>query len=109
MSPAQTLEHYGEMLRIAEQQSELAGRGQLQALEPLGRRFEELAASLPSAPPAAASALLARAALLSQRTQDQLVGMQKALMQDATVAATASRAAHGYAVPAHRARINHCA
>lgn len=110
MSPGETLEHYAEVLRLAEQQSELADQGHLEALEPLGRRFEELAASLPARPPAAAAALLARAALISQRTQSQLIGMQRALMQDASVAATASRAAHGYAMQSRRVRrIDHCA
>lgn len=110
MSPGETLEHYAEMLRLAEQQSELAGAGRLEALEPLGRRFDQLAASLPPAPPAAAAALLARAAVISQRTQSQLAGLQQALMQDVSLAASASRVAHGYALQSRYARrIDHCA
>jgi hypothetical protein len=110
MTPAETLEHYGEMLRLAEQQAELADRGDLEALEPLSGRFEELARTLPARAPAGAAGLLTRAAVLSQRTQTQLAGLQQALMQDVAVAAKASRAAHGYAVsPRSARRIDHCA
>lgn len=110
MTPAQTLEHYAEMLRIAEQQAELAQSGQLEALAPLGGRFDELAAALPGNPPAGAVAMLKRAALISQRTQAQLALLQQALMQDVATAAQASRAAHSYALQSQRARrIDHCA
>jgi hypothetical protein len=110
MTPFQTLEHYAEMLRIAEQQAELADRGELDALAPLGARFEQLAATLPASPPAGAAALLKRAALISQRTQVQLAGVQQALMQDVATAAKASRIAHSYALRSRHARqIDHCA
>ena len=110
MSPAQTLEHYAEMLRIAEQQAVLAEGGQLEALPPLGSRFDELAAEMPANPPAGAAAMLTRAALISQRTQAQLALMQRALMQDVAVAAQSSRAAHSYALQSRRAhRVDHCA
>ncbi|MFZ2052097.1 MAG: hypothetical protein WB698_09005 [Solirubrobacteraceae bacterium] len=110
MSPAQTLDHYAEMLRIAEQQADLAEGGQLEALAGLDSRFSELAATLPAEPPAAAAAMLTRAALISQRTQEQLAAMQRALMQDVAVAAKASRAAHSYALQSrHARRIDHCA
>lgn len=110
MSPTETLDHYAEMLRIAEQQAELTERGQLDALEPLGRRFDDLIAMVPSRPPAAASALLQRAALISQRTQAQLAGLQQALIRDVAVAANASRVAHSYALSSPRSRhIDHCA
>jgi len=110
VSPAQTLEHYEQMLRIAEQQAELAQGGQLEALAGLGSRFDELAANMPADPPPGAAAMLKRAALISQRTQEQLATMQHALMQDVAVAAKAGRAAHSYALQARRARrIDHCA
>ncbi len=110
MSPAETLEHYGELLRLAERQAELADRGELEALESLAGRFDELARVLPEKAPAGAAALLSRAAVLSQRTQTQLAGLQQALMQDVAVAAKASRAAHGYAASSRYARrIDHCA
>ncbi len=110
MTAMQTLEHYAEMLRIAEQQAELAEGGRLEALAPLGSRFDELAATLPANPPAAAAAMLGRAALISQRTQERLAQMQQALMQDVAVAAKAGRAAHSYALQSQRARrVDHCA
>lgn len=110
MTPAQTLDHYAEVLRLAEQQAELADRGELEALEPLGRRFEELTATLPERAPAGAAALLARAALISQRTETRIAELQQALMHDVAIAAKASRAARGYALAARRNRhIDHCA
>lgn len=110
MTPTQTLEHYAQMLRIAEQQAEVADGEDLEALAGLGSRFDDLASNLPANPPAAAAAMLKRAALISQRTQEQLAAMQQALMQDVAVAAKASRAAHSYALQSRRARrIDHCA
>lgn len=110
MTPAQTIEHYAEMLRIAEQQAELAEGGRLDALAPLGDRFDELAAALPAEAPAGAMAMLKRAALISEHTHAQLALMQQALMQDAAAAAQAGRAAHSYALQSRRARrIDHCA
>jgi hypothetical protein len=109
MSPAQTLDHYAEMLRLTEQQAELADRGELEALAPLGRRFEELTATLPERAPAGAAALLARAALISQRTETRIAEMQQTLMHDVAIAAKASRAARGYALASRRkAHIDHC-
>lgn len=110
MTPSETLDHYAEMLRIAEQQAELADRGALDAMAPLGARFDELAATLPASPPAGAAALLERAALISRRTQVQLAGIQQALMQDVATAAKASRVARSYAARSRGAhRIDHCA
>jgi hypothetical protein len=110
MTATHTLEHYAEMLRIAEQQAELAEAGRLEALPLLGSRFEELADALPTDPPPAAAAMLQRAALISQRTQERLAQMQQALMQDVAVAAKAGRAAHSYGLQSQRARrVDHCA
>ncbi len=110
MTPTQTLDHYAEVLRLAEQQAELADRGELEALAPLGRRFEELTAALPERAPAGAAALLTRAALISQRTETRIAELQQALMHDVAIAAKASRAARGYALASRRNRhIDHCA
>jgi hypothetical protein len=110
MTSSQTLEHYDEMLRLAEQQAELIEHGELTALEPVARRWQELANILPEQPPAGAAALLQRAAALTKRSEAQLSRMQRALMQDVAVAASASRAAHRYALQRQRvSRVDHCA
>jgi hypothetical protein len=110
MSTPQTIEHYDEMLRLAEHQAELIDRGELTALEPVAERWQELEAAMPEQPPAAAAALLQRVAALTKRSETHLLRMQRALMQDVAVAAKASRAAHSYALQRQRVRrIDHCA
>lgn len=110
MTPPPAMQHYNELLSLAERQVELADAGEFAALEESSRRFEELSRELPARPPVAATALLKRAAQLGQRTEARLQAMQRALMQDVAVAAQASRAAHGYALSSSRSRrIDHCA
>lgn len=108
MSPHDTLEHYAEVLRLAEQQAQLAKAGEIHALEPLNRRWQELIAALPARPPAGAVALLQRAFLISQRTQAQLTELQQALVQDVAATAKASRVAHGYTRQRRARRVDHC-
>lgn len=108
MSAGETLEHYAEVLRLAEQQASLATAGEIDALEPLNRRWQELVATLPARPPAGAAALLQRAFLISQRTQAQLAELQQALMQDVAATAKASRVAHGYTLRRRHRRVDHC-
>lgn len=108
MTTSETLEHYAEVLKLAEQQAQLARAGKIDALEPLNRRWQELIATLPARPPAGAAALLQRAALVSQRTQAQLAELQHALMQDVAATAKASRVAHGCKLQRRPRRVDHC-
>lgn len=88
---------YEAICEHAELELELAGRGELDSLVALGGRWQELAASLPKRPPAAAAELLERAQLIHQRTHIELVRMRDALLAEASTTARARRTADGYA------------
>lgn len=97
MSEEPSLAPYEAICEHAELELELAGRGELDSLVALGARWQELAASLPERPPAAAAELLERAQLIHQRTHIELVRMRDALLAQASTAARARRTADGYA------------
>lgn len=92
-----SLAPYEAICEHAELELELAGRGELDSLVALGARWQELAASLPARPPAAAVELLERAQLIHQRTHIELVRMRDALVAEVNTAARARRTADGYA------------
>lgn len=104
------LEHYTRLLELAEEQLALAGRGDLDALRELTRRWEEIARQMPRTPPAAAGPLLERASLLSERLRIELQRVRESLLGELAGTARACRAAHGYSLPPQRAhRVDHCA
>jgi hypothetical protein len=99
-SPETDLAPYTAMVRMSEQQLELARQGEIAGLEPLEQAWQELLAGLPAEPPAAAASRLEAAAELSGQTTAQLRRMQEALLCDIAVTAQASKAARGYAARA---------
>jgi hypothetical protein len=88
---------YRAIVDHAELELELAGRGELDALEELGARWGELIAGLPSRPPAEVGPLLERALLLHERTRIELTRMNEALLAQLAQARQARRTADGYA------------
>jgi len=88
---------YEAILRHAELELELAGRGEIDRLAALGARWNELIAGLPAQPPAAAAQLLQRASLIHERTRIELIRLREALMSDLATTTRARRAADGYA------------
>jgi hypothetical protein len=95
-----SLAPYAAMVRLGEQQLEVARQGELGGLEPLEQAWQALVADAPPEPPAAAAAALEAAAALSGQTTAQLKRMQEALLCDIAVTARASKAARGYAARA---------
>ena len=87
---------YEAMLEHAELELELAGRGELDRLEELGARWEELIRGLPERPPAAAGPLLSRASLIHQRTHIELLRMRELLLAELATARCATRTVAGY-------------
>ena len=92
-----SLAPYEAICEHAELELELAGRGEIDSLAALGARWQELAASLPERPPAAAADLLERARLIHQRTHVELLRLRDALLADLDTAGRARRTADGYA------------
>lgn|GEM_PF-848421 len=90
------LEPYQRILRHAELELELAGRGEIDALQRLGESWEPLTAGLPERPPAAAGPLLQRAALIHERTRIELIRLREGLLGNLAASAQAKRAASGY-------------
>lgn len=101
--PQGDLGPYEAMIRHAELELELAGRGELEGLEALGERWEQLVAAAPSSPPPAAAPLLERARLIHERTRIDLERLREALLSDVSTATRASRAAAGYGGHLHPA------
>lgn len=102
-----SLRHYAALLEIAEQGLQASLRGDLDELASLSRRWDELVAILPALPPAAAEPLLRRAALLNEAATAQLSRLRQKVMQEISLTARASRAAHGYAAQsAPRVRVD---
>ncbi|HEY1834496.1 MAG TPA: hypothetical protein VGG08_08675 [Solirubrobacteraceae bacterium] len=91
------LARYQALLDHAELELELAGRGELEALESLGERWQGLIEGLPERPPAEASSLLQNALLVHERTRIELLRLNDALLADLSVARRARRTADGYA------------
>jgi hypothetical protein len=108
-SPAE-LASYTAILAHAELELELAGRGDVEALEALGSRWEELVGGLPATPPQEALGLLERAALVHERTRVELLRVRGALLSEFDTARRARRTAAGYAGElAARPRLNRSA
>jgi hypothetical protein len=99
---------YEAICEHAELELELAGRGEVEALAALGARWEEIVATLPPRPPAAAAPLLERARLMHARTRIELVRLRDALLADFATASRARRTADGYAGQLRqRPRVDH--
>jgi hypothetical protein len=91
------LERYEAILRHAELELELAGKGDLERLQELGERWDALVAELPEPPPQPALGLLQRAALVHERTGIELLRLRDALLGELATSRRASRTAAGYA------------
>jgi hypothetical protein len=88
---------YRAIVDHAELELELAGRGELDALDELGARWPELVAGLPARPPAEVGPLLERALLIHERTRVELLRLTEALLADLAQTRRARRTADGYA------------
>jgi hypothetical protein len=94
----------------AELELELAGRGELDGLLALGKRWEELVEGLAPTPPAAAASLLLRAQLIHERTRIELIRLREAMLVEMATTTRARRAADGYAGQLNRRpRVNRSA
>jgi hypothetical protein len=101
---------YAAILAHAELELELAGRGEIEALEALGPLWEELIADLPATAPREALGLLQRAALVHERARVELLRMRDLLLAEFATARRARRTAAGYAGQlAARPRVNRSA
>lgn len=111
MSSQDPLDHYTAILRLAEHQLQLVSEGEIEQLQALTDRWDELALAMPAKPPAAAAPLLARASQLSERLQEELQRVRDSLLGEIALSARAGRAAHGYALQAapQRRQVDHCA
>jgi len=104
------LRAYEALHEHAERELEAAGDGDIGRLIALRRRWQELVSELPAQPPAAASALLAGAQLVHERTRVELMRLREALMADITTTERARRTAAGYAGQLRRRpRLDRCA
>jgi len=97
MTPQASLEPYEALVRHAELELELAGRGEVDGLIALGARWEELIAPISVPPPRAAAALLERATLIHERTGIELIRLRESLLLDLATSSRARRTADGYA------------
>jgi hypothetical protein len=101
---------YEAILAHAELELELAGRGELEALQALAERWEELIDGLPVGPPRAASSLIERALLIHERTRIELLRLRQTLLGELAIASRAAQAAAGYGGElAVRSRLEHSA
>lgn len=111
MSAQDPLGHYTELLALAEWQLQLVNEGELEQLQALAVRWDELALATPAEPPVGAAPLLQRASQLSERLEEELQRMRDSLLGDIALSARAGRAAHGYALQAatQGRQVDHCA
>lgn len=93
---ATELDPYRAVLEHAEHELTLAGKAEIDELVALGARWEQLIATLPRTPPAAAADLLERAALIHERTRIELIRLREAVLAEHSAASNARRAAVGY-------------
>lgn len=93
----QPLAPYEAIVEHAELELELAGRGDVAGLSPLGERWRELERALPEHAPAGAAELLARAALMHERSRIELLRLREAVLSELQTTVRARRAAGGYA------------
>jgi hypothetical protein len=92
-----SLQPYEAIHEHAELELELAGRGEVERLGPLGERWEQLTRDLPDRPPAEAGSLLRQARLIHERTRIELIRLRESLLAEIGTSARARRAAQGYA------------
>lgn len=90
---------YETLCRLAEEELELVGAGQLERLPELQQRRTELIATLPPSPPAAARPALERCALLQRRVEIELMRSREALLLELSALARGQRAVSGYKPP----------
>jgi hypothetical protein len=90
------LSPYNALLVHAEFELELAGQGDLDGLDALAARWEELLAELPAAPPAEAAPVLSRARLVHERTRIELLRLRESLLGEIATATRAKRTAASY-------------
>ena len=106
-APADLIARYEAIHAHAELELELAGRGELERLEELGARWEQLTEGLPPRPPEQALPLLERAKLIHERTRIELYRVRERLLADLSVHTHARRAAEGYGGrPARRPKLD---
>ena len=106
--PVASLTRYEAILAHSELELELAGRGELEELESLGERWQELIAGLSSTPPPEAASLLERAKLIHERTHIELQRLRESLISEVNLNGRAKRAAVGYGAPlGRRSRLSH--
>jgi hypothetical protein len=91
------LDRYAAIHAHAELELELAGAGELDRLDALDGRWDELIEGLPAQPPPAAAELLHRARLIHERTHIELERLRGALLADIATTTRSRRAADGYA------------
>ncbi len=90
------LRRYQAIHEHAELELELAGRGDVEGLNALGARWEELIAGLPAQPPPVVAQLLQDARLIHERTHIELLRLRDTLVQDTAANMRSRRAADGY-------------
>jgi len=95
MSDAAALAPYEAILAHAELELELAGRGDVDGLQELGARWDELTTGLGEPPPGAVS-LLERARLIGERARIDLIRLRDGLLIEHAAALNGKRAADGY-------------
>ena len=91
------LRAYEALHEHAEHELALAGAGEIEGLLAMRAQWDELVASLPPRPPAAAAQLLERARLIHERTRVELVRLRDALLAELATAKRAGRTADAYA------------
>ena len=96
MSSDSELAPYEGLLAQAELELELAGRGEIEGLQELGPRWEELIAGIGEPAPPGAVALLERARLVGERARIELIRLREGLLVEHAAALHARRAADGY-------------
>lgn len=110
MSEQAALRPYEAIHEHAELELELVGRGEMERLDTLGERWEQLTRDLPARPPVAAASLLRQARLIHERTRIELIRLRESLLAEIGASARARRAADGYAGQlAHRPRLDRSA
>lgn len=88
---------------MIERELEVVGAGRLDELPEITTARQELIASLPATPPAAAGPALERAALMQKRLEIELLRRREAVLIELAKVERARRAARGYAPPRPRA------
>lgn len=96
---------YEALSELFEVELEAAAAGDVEKLDRVRRDRDALIAALPDVPPAAAGPELRRAVLLQRNVRIELMRRREYVLRELAANARAQRAAHGYAVPRHGARV----